>query len=101
MNLALILKLLDGLFAEGPKSKGHARNLSRATLLGICATILFYVRPLPEKVSALDVRLARVEARLGVASLPSPVSSASHTNVTLQEALTPAGARVATFQTDL
>lgn len=62
MNIALIMKLLDGLLATKPGSKGRKENFTRVALLGICSTILFHTSKIPE----LDKRLAVVEARLGL-----------------------------------
>jgi hypothetical protein len=67
-------KLLDKMLSES-KGKGRARNLARGANLGFGALILFVVSTLPAKIdkltdsaAAMNVRLAKVEGHLGIAT---------------------------------
>lgn len=80
MNLALVLKLITQLaaFAESkPGSKGRAKNLSQAALLGICSTILFYNFGVPEKLASVDKRLAVIEHELRIPTAATVATNAA------------------------
>ena len=88
MNLALLIKLitqLAGALDSKPGSKGRAKNLSTAALLGICSTILFYSAGTPEKLANLDKRLAVIEHELRISAVVAR-DSAEPSNVTRQAA---------------
>ena len=79
MNLALVLKLITQLatFAESKSgSKGRAKNLSQAALLGICSTILFYSASTPEKLANLVKRLAVIEHELKIPTVATVSTNA-------------------------
>ncbi len=81
------LQLLDSLLAESPKGKGRGRNASRISLLGICCAILWNVTQGREETRALDRRVIRIEARLGVTDQGQGAPAASlGTNTTFAAA---------------
>jgi hypothetical protein len=77
MNL---VKLLDLLLAENPKSKGRGRNAARSSTLLVCLMLLWTQREqgerIAEKLDTVQVRLHHVEARLGLAGGPQPPTAA-------------------------
>ena len=96
MNLALVLKLITQLaaFAESkPGSKGRAKNLSMAALLGICSTILFYSAGTPEKLANLDKRLAVIEHELRISNAVATATNAPLKGLPTQAGSTPADPR--------
>jgi hypothetical protein len=66
MNFALIMKFADAVLCEHPKGRGRKANVARGTLLMVCGLILWHVRDLPEKITTIDNRVARIEWRLNV-----------------------------------
>lgn len=71
-----LLHILDQLLAE--KGNGKGRNLNRSFVLVLCLWTAYQVSEIPsisKRQATADVRLARVEARLGIASTPPDPSA--------------------------